>query len=62
MRPAGTGARNRVDPDQFGTFLDRARFQASEFGLGPPWFAFGLEKAAAATRQRDKDDGADEYI
>ena len=60
LRPAGARARNRVDPDQFGTFFDRARFQAGGFGLGPPRFALGLEKAAAATRQRDKDDGADE--
>ena len=32
-----------------------------DFGLGTPRFALGgLEKSAAATRQRDEDDGADE--
>ena len=61
LRAADAGARNRVDPDQFRALLDRAGLQASDFGLGPPWLALReLKKSAAATRQRDKDEGADE--
>jgi hypothetical protein len=44
-----------------GVLFHRARFQACDFGLGPPRFALrGLKKTATATRQRDKDEGADE--
>jgi hypothetical protein len=58
---AGAGAGNRVDPDHFRAFLHRAGFQACDLGLGPPWFALGgLKKSAAAARQRNKDEGADE--
>jgi hypothetical protein len=61
LRAADAGAGNRVDPDQIGVFLDGAGLQAGDFGLGPPWFALrGLKKSAAAARQRDKDEGADE--
>ena len=61
LRAANAGARNRVDPDQFGGLLDRAGFQACDFGLGPPRFALlGLKKSATTARQRNKDEGADE--
>ena len=46
--------------DAIGAFLDRAGFQACDFGLGPPRFALGLEKSTAAACQRNKDEGADE--
>ena len=40
-----------IDPDQFRAFLDRAGLQASDFGLGTPWFALGgLKKSAPTTR------------
>jgi hypothetical protein len=58
---AHAGPRDRLDADDLGGFLDRAGFQAGDLGLGTPRFALGgLKKSAAATRQRDKDDGADE--
>src|SRR6185437_13065036 len=42
--------RDRIDPDHIGALFHRARFQASDFGLGPPWFALGgLKESAAAT-------------
>src|SRR5207302_7758987 len=57
---AHAGTRDRIDADDFAAFLDRAGFQARDFGLGPPRLAFGGEKSAAAASQRDKDKGADE--
>src|SRR4030088_1551303 len=61
LRAANPWTRNRADPDQFGTLFDRAGLQARNFGLGPPRFALsGLKKSATATRQRDKDEGADQ--
>ena len=61
LRAANTWARNRVDPDQIGVLFHRAGLQACDFGLGPPRFALlGLKKSATATRQRNKDEGADE--
>ena len=58
--PAHAGTGDRIDADDFGAFLHRAGFQARDLGLGPPRFAFGGEKSAAATCQRDKDEAADQ--
>src|SRR6185369_8887289 len=60
FRTAHAGAGDRLDADALGAFLDRAGFQACDFGLGSPRFALGLEKPPAAARQRNKDEGADE--
>src|ERR1700744_3030021 len=58
---ANAGTRNRVDPDQVRALSYRARFEARDFSLGPPRLALlGLKKSATATRQRNKDEGADE--
>ena len=51
FRAAHAGTGDRVDPDQVRALLDRAGLQASDFGLGTPWFALGgLKKSAATTR------------
>jgi hypothetical protein len=61
LRATGAGTGNRVNPDQFGGLLDRTGLQACDLGLGPPRFTLGgLKQSAAATRQGDKDEGADE--
>src|SRR4029078_683763 len=60
FRAAHARPGDRVDPDQFRALLDRAGLQASDFGLGAPWFTLGgLKKYADTHRQRDEDEGAD---
>src|SRR5262249_19563107 len=59
--PAHARTTDRADADDAFAFLDRARAEALDLGLVPPWLALGEE--AAATRERTeqtKDDGADE--
>ena len=61
FRATNAGAGNRADTDPLRGLLDRAGFQASDFGLGPPGRALGgLKESAAAARQRYEDEGADE--
>src|SRR3954463_6278609 len=61
FRAANARPGNRIDPDQIGILPDSARLQARAPGPGAPRLALlGLEESTAASRQRDKDEGADE--